>query len=270
MEIIRKAAGLIPVIKECRPLVHHITNYVTMNDSANIILAIGGSPVMANAPEEVGEVTATAKALVLNIGTPNSENFRAMLLAAERAKEMKLPIVFDPVGAGCTFFRREICRRLLSDIRPDIIKGNFSEIMYLADAGSSSCCIDSLSAPEAGRDIVEALAAGLGCIVAATGERDVLSDGRRTYTINNGHKMLSRITGTGCMTASLIGAFSGVTEEYLTAAFGGIMAMGIAGQLAFDSLRPGEGTGMFRVRLLDHIYNLTGEIFLKEGAASEE
>ena len=117
MEIIREASELLIKIKENRPLIHHITNYVTMNDCANVVLAVGGSPIMANDPAEVSEVVAMAKALVLNIGTPNNNNFQSMLLAGKKAKEMSIPIVFDPVGAGATSFRKEMCSRLLEDVR---------------------------------------------------------------------------------------------------------------------------------------------------------
>jgi hydroxyethylthiazole kinase len=270
LEIIREASELIIKIKENRPVIHHITNYVTMNDSANVVLAIGGSPIMANDPGEVIEVAAMAKALVLNMGTPNNNNLQSMLLAGKKAKEMKIPVVFDPVGAGATSFRREMCCRLIEDIKPDVIKGNLSEIMYMSNIGGFSCGIDSFADVDNGTEIVKKLAGNLNCVVAATGRRDIISNGSTTYIINNGHEMLSRITGTGCMTASLVGAFCSATENCLTGALGGIMAMGVAGQLAFDSLQPNEGTGMFKVRLFDNIYNLNREVFVREGAANEE
>ena len=270
LEIIREASELIVKIKENRPLVHHITNYVSMNDCANVVLAIGGSPIMANDPVEVIEVTAMAKALVLNMGTPNNNNFQSMLLAGKKAKEMKIPVVFDPVGAGATSLRREMCSKLLTDIKPDVIKGNLSEIMSLSCIGSCSSGVDSFLEIDNAREIVQKLARDLNCVVAATGRRDLLSDGKTTYTINNGHEMLSRITGTGCMTSSLIATFCSVVEDCLTGAFGGIMTMGVAGRLAFDSLLHNEGIGMFKVRLFDNIYNLNKEVFVREGAAHEE
>lgn len=270
MEIIRKAAELLIRIKENKPLIHHITNYVTMNDSANVVLAIGGSPIMANDPAEVLEVAAMAKALVLNIGTPNNNNFRSMQLAGKKAKEMKIPMVFDPVGAGATSFRREICNKLLADIKPTVIKGNISEIMYLASIGGCTSGIDSFLDIDNGTEIVQKLAKDLNCVVAATGRIDIVSDGSTTYTINNGHEMLSKITGTGCMTSSLIGAFCSVTADYLTGTVAGIMTMGISGQLANACLLPNEGIGMFKVRLFDNIYNLKKDTFIREGDAHAE
>lgn len=266
MEIIREAAELLTRIKENRPLIHHITNYVTMNDSANVVLAVGGSPIMANDPAEVFEVAAMAKALVLNIGTPNNNNFRSMLLAGKKAKEMKVPVIFDPVGAGATSFRKEMCSKLLADVKPDVIKGNISEIMYLASTDGCCCGVDSFPDIDNGTEIVQRLAKNLNCVVAATGRRDIVSDGSTTYIINNGHEMLSKVTGTGCMTSSLIGAFCSVTTDYLTGTVAGIMAMGISGQLANACLLPNEGIGMFKVRLFDNIYNLNKDKFIREGA----
>jgi len=266
LEIIREASELLIKIKENRPLIHHITNYVTINDCANVVLAVGGSPIMANDPAEVSEVVAMAKALVLNIGTPNNNNFQSMLLAGKKAKEMSIPIVFDPVGAGATSFRKEMCSRLLEDVRPDVIKGNISEIMYLANVDGCYYGVDSLQDIDNAAGIVQQLAKNLNCIVSATGRRDFVSDGSTSYVINNGHDMLSKVTGTGCMTSSLIGAFCSVTTDYLKGAVAGIMTMGISGQLANACLLSDEGIGMFKVRLFDNIYNLNKETFIREGA----
>ncbi|MHB1392213.1 MAG: hydroxyethylthiazole kinase [Clostridia bacterium] len=265
MEAIKKASELLKRIKESRPIIHHITNYVTMNDSANVVLAIGGSPIMANDTAEVDQVVAISKALVLNIGTPNHNNLQSMLLAGKKANELGIPIIFDPVGAGATTFRREICSKLLADIKPAVIKGNLSEIMHLANLDGCSYGIDSHLDIDNGTEIVQELARKLNCIVAATGRTDIVSDGKTTYTINNGHEMLSRITGTGCMIASLVGVFCSVTQDYLIGTVGGIMTMGISGRLAFDSLLPNEGAGTFKARLFDNIYNLDEDIFLREG-----
>lgn len=265
LEVIREAAELLTKIKEYRPLIHHITNYVTMNDCANAVLAIGGSPIMAKDPSEVEEVAAMSGALVLNMGTPDGNNFRSMLLAGKIAKEMKIPVVFDPVGGGITSFRREICRKLLSDIKPDVIRGNISEITFLAGFDCCSCGVDSHTVINDDVEIVRDLAGRLNCVVAATGRKDLISDGKTTYVIDNGHEMLSKITGAGCMTSSLAGTFCSMTEDYLTGTVGGIMSMGISGQLANACLMPNEGIGMFKVRLFDSMYNLNRDIFMKEG-----
>jgi len=265
LDIIGEAAELLIRIKEYRPLIHHITNYVTMNDCANAVLAIGGSPIMAKDPSEAEEVAAMSKALVLNMGTPDNNNFRSMLLAGKKAKEMNIPVIFDPVGAGTTSFRREICCKLLSDIKPDVIRGNISEIMYLAGKDRCSCGVDSNWDIDNAAGIVQGLAKDLNCIVAATGRKDLVSDGSTTYIINNGHEMLSKITGAGCMASSLVGTFCSMTEDYLTGAVAGVMVMGISGQLANECLMPNEGIGMFKVRLFDSMYNLNKDIFMREG-----
>ena len=269
MELIRKASELIPEIKRTKPLIHHITNYVTMNDCANAVLSLGGSPVMANDPEEAAEIAAMSRALVLNLGTPNRNNFQAMLLAGKSAKDAGIPVIFDPVGAGLTSFRRELCQRLLVEIKPEVVKGNLSEIMYLAGMETCSNGVDSAAAAGNAAEIVGRLAGKLDCVIAATGARDIISDGSKTYLINNGHEMLSKITGTGCMTSSLIGVFCAVAGDCLTGAFGGVMAMGVSGQQAFSSLKPGEGAGMYKVRLFDGIYCLSSAIFSREGNANE-
>ena len=251
LEVIREAAELLIKVKECKPLIHHITNYVTMNDCANAVLALGGSPIMAKDPSEVEEVVVMSKAL---------------LLSGKIAKEMKIPVILDPVGAGITSFRREMCRKLLSDIKPDVIRGNISEIMYLAGFDCCSCGVDSHSGIENAAGIVQGMAEDLNCIVAATGRKDLISDGNTTFTVDNGHEMLSLVTGAGCMTSSLVGTFCSVTEDYLTGTVGGIMVMGISGQLANTCLMPNEGIGMFKTRLFDNMYNLDREIFMREGA----
>ena len=265
LKVIREAAELLIRIKECRPLIHHITNYVTMNDCANAVLALGGSPIMAKDPSEVEEVVAMSKALVLNMGTPDSNTFKSMILAGKIAKEMKIPVIFDPVGAGVTPFRREMCRKLLSDIKPDVIRGNISEIMYMAGKDGCSCGVDSNLDIDNAMGIVRGLAKDLNCVVAATGRKDLISDGSTAYIIENGHEMLSKITGAGCMATSLAGTFCSVAEDYLKGTVGGIMVMGISGQLANACLMPNEGIGMFKTRLFDNIYNLNRDIFMREG-----
>lgn len=219
---------------------------------------------MANDPAEASEVSAASKALVLNLGTPGNNSFQSMLIAGKTANKLGIPVIFDPVGVGATSFRRELGARLLSEVKPAVIKGNVSEIKYLAGYGNDCCGVDSLSSDEEALGAAKRLAAHLKCIVACTGARDVVSDGSTAYIIKNGHEMLGRITGTGCMTASLTGVFCGVTEDWLTATLGAVAAMGICGRLAFNGLKPGEGPGTFKVRLLDEIYCLDEAVFLRE------
>lgn len=269
MEILQKAGELLLAIKEKRPLIHHITNVVTMNDCANIVLALGGSPIMANDPAEVEEVTAASSALVLNMGTPNSTSIESMIASGKIANEKNIPVVFDPVGAGLTSLRRTISNRILNHIKPSVIRGNRSEIMYLSGLGGCSQGVDSIT--DAGKAIETAanLAKSLGCIVALTGIRDIITDGRAVYVISNGVEALSRVTGTGCMTSSLVGIFCSVTEDHLLAAAAGVMSMGIAGQLSYAALLAGEGIGTFKVKLFDNLYNLDKDTFLKHGNLQE-
>lgn len=280
MEILRKAGDLLSAIREKRPLVHHITNYVTMNDCANIVLAVGGSPIMANDPAEAAEVTAAASALVLNLGTPSAAGAEAMLSAGRAANEKGIPVVMDPVGVGLTEFRRTMAAGLLKQVKPSIIRGNTGEILHLSGMDGCSHGVDSGNAPnsgagcskkvhEAGIEAAAGLALKHGCIVALTGKTDVVTDGRTVYLINNGTGALSRVTGTGCMTTSLAGAFLSVSGgDHICAAVAGVAAMGIAGQLA-DNLTEGMGIGTFRVKLFDSIYNLDGAAFLKYGDVKE-
>lgn len=220
---------------------------------------------MANDPAEVSEVAAASKALVLNLGTPNHNSFESMLIAGKTANKLGIPVILDPVGAGSTSFRRGLCDKLLSEVKPAVIKGNLSEIKYLAGYGNDRCGIDSVSSDKEALEPVKKLAVMLNCIVACTGIRDVVSDGSTTYIIKNGHEMLGRITGTGCMTASLAGVFCSVTEDWLIGTLGAVATMGICGRLAFDGLKQGEGPGTFKARLMDEIYCMDEGTFLREG-----
>ena len=265
MEILQKAGEFLPKIKEKKPLIHHITNYVTMNDCANIVLAMGGSPIMANDPAEAAEVTAVSSALVLNMGTPNPANVEAMLAAGRIANEKRIPVVFDPVGAGMTAFRKTIAGSILNHVKPAVIRGNMGEIMYLAGLGGCSHGVDSDTLADNVIETAKSLAQSLNCIVALTGKKDVVTDGKTVFLISNGAETLSRVTGTGCMTSSLVGTFCGAAGNYLHAAAAGVMTMGIAGQLAYDGLAAGEGIGTFKVKLFDRIYNFSAETFAEYG-----
>ena len=258
------------LVKEKSPLIHHITNYVTVNDCANIVLAIGGSPVMADDLEEVAEMVGFASALVLNIGTLNSRTIESMRVSGLRAKELGVPVILDPVGVGATKLRTNTAEKLIKELKPEVIRGNMSEIKVLAGQNVAIKGVDSLADERDSSVIAKKLASELGCVIAITGKTDVVSDGRRVCLLDNGHRILADVTGTGCMTTSLVGTFCGVTKDYYTAAVAGIISMGLAGEIAQASLRHGEGIGTFRTRLLDSIYNLTPEILAKEGKISYE
>ena len=270
MEIREKISANLSAVKEKSPLIHHITNYVTVNDCANIVLAIGGSPVMADDLEEVAEMVSFASALVLNIGTLNSRTIDSMMVAGLRAKELGVPVILDPVGVGATKLRTNTAEKLIRELKPDVIRGNMSEIMVLAGQNVAIKGVDSIADEHGSAIIARKLASKLSCIIAITGKTDVVSDGRQVCLLDNGHRILSDVTGTGCMTTSLVGTFCGVTKDYYTAAIAGIISMGLAGEMAQASLHHGEGIGTFRVRLLDSIYNLTPEILAREGKISYE
>ncbi len=269
LEILEKAGNLLSILREKNPLIHHITNPVTMNDSANIVLAMGGSPIMASDPSEVEEVVSMASALVINTGMPAPRKLKSMILAGKKANELRIPVVLDPVGGGLTKLRKETLENLFGAIVFSVIKGNQAEIRHLAGYEYSLKGVDSLPDKINGIEVAKAAAQKHKCIIAMTGKEDIITDGKRTYSIENGHSMLSAITGTGCMSASLIGAFCCVTEDPLLAAVTGMLSMGIAGESANRSLTVGEGIGSFKVRFFDHIQLTNKNILIKEGRIHE-
>jgi len=268
MEILQEVSRLLPIIKERKPLVHHITNFVTINDCANMTLAIGASPIMAYDEAEVEEVVSMASSLVLNIGTLSSDSIKSMILAGKKANELNIPVILDPVGVGATRLRTRAIEEILDNVKISVIKGNMSEIKSIAGLKVSIRGVDSTADSEDGGEVAKELASKLECIVAITGEKDIISDGKKIIYINNGHEILSKLTGTGCMTASLIASYCGVTSDYLTATLGGILSMGIGGELAFESLKPNEGIGSYKVNLFDSIYNLTADTIMGVGEIS--
>lgn len=267
MEIKEKFGLLLTEIKEKKPLVHHITNYVTVNDCANIVLAIGASPVMADAPEEAEDMASIASALVINIGTLNSSTVKSMLIAGKKANELGIPVVLDPVGVGATPYRRQTALSLIEKIKFAVIRGNTAEIKILCGMEAASKGVDSEETPSGDAKVIaKSLAIKLNTVAAVTGATDYVSDGKRVVILNNGHKMLTNVTGTGCMTTSLIGAYLGVTNDYIDAAAAGIMTMGIAGEKAYEKLPPDDkGSGTFRAKLIDSVYELTCNDFAERG-----
>lgn len=261
-------------VRDTHPLVHCITNYVTVNDVANSILAIGGSPIMADALEEVEAVVSKSKALVLNIGTLNENTVTAMILAGQTANAKNIPVIFDPVGAGFTPYRTEAAKKILDEVGVGIIRGNLSEIASLAGIKSANKGVDAsdsitdIKNSAAGIDqvaIAKGLAQKYSTIIAITGQTDIISDGNCCYKIRNGHPMLSKVTGTGCMATGLIAAFAGANSDAITgantaaahsetgtlsAAVAGIASMGIAGEIAFAKAG-NDGTGSFHIAIID-------------------
>lgn len=270
MEICEKVSKLIKVIREKNPLVHHITNYVTVNDCANITIAIGGSPVMADDINEASEMTSIASALVINIGTLNSRTIESMMASGRKANELGIPVVLDPVGIGATSLRTKTIENFIKEIKFTVIKGNMSEIKMLAGVEAKIKGVDSTDSYEGGEKIVLNLSRKLNCIVAITGVRDIVSDGTRICIIENGHSMLSKVTGTGCMTTSLIGSFCGSNSDYYLSTIAGIIAMGLAGEKSFESLVVKTYLGSFKASIFNVIASLTEEDILKGGKLYEK
>ncbi len=214
MEINKKITKLLSDVKKHNPLVHHITNYVTVNDCANIVLALGGSPVMADDQNEVEEMVSIASALVLNMGTLNQRTIESMILAGKKANELGIPVIFDPVGVGATNLRTKTANRILNEVKLSVVRGNMSEIKILAGLNTTIKGVDSTEGTVGGEKIAAELANQLNSVIAITGATDIISDGKKTYKLNNGHEILSKFTGTGCMTTSLIGTYAGVTNNY--------------------------------------------------------
>jgi hydroxyethylthiazole kinase len=235
------------------PLVHNITNYVVMNTTANALLALGASPVMAHAEEEVEQMAGIARALVINIGTLSAAWVRSMLLAGRAAKAKGIPIVVDPVGAGATHFRSATARRLLDELAPAVVRGNASEIRSLAFDERTTKGVDSAHGSEEALDAGRTLAERYRCVAVVSGAVDLVVSGTAVARIANGHAMMPKVTGLGCTATALIGAFTAVDPSPADAAAHAMAVMGIAGEMAGERA---EGPGSFLVRFLDALYNL--------------
>ena len=243
-------------VREKSPLVHNITNYVAMNNSANALLAIGASPVMAHATEEMADMVSIAGALVLNIGTLDAGWVEGMLAAGRAMHDLGRPIVLDPVGAGATPYRTRICWDLIKSCAPTIIRGNGSEIMALMDANVQSKGVDSKNTSDSALDSAKQLAIETGSIVVISGVTDYITDGVRVESISNGSLMMPSVTALGCTASSIVGAFVAVCEDPFVAGYCAMAVMGVAGELAANR---SQGPGTLQVNFLDELYNLTPE-----------
>jgi hydroxyethylthiazole kinase len=259
-------SGMLSDVRKKRPLVHHITNYVTVNDCANVTICIGASPVMAHAKDEVAEMVSMAGALVLNIGTLDGALVESMLRAGARANELGIPIILDPVGAGATGLRTDSARRLMHDLDIAVIKGNAAEIAVLAGAEGIVKGVESYGITGEPLDVAKGLAQGSGLTVAISGATDIVTDGKRTLLVDNGHPLMGKVSGTGCMAASMAGAFAAVTKDYVMASAAAFAAFGLAGEKA---ARHSNGPASFKVALLDEVYGLMPEE-LEKGARVRE
>ena len=249
------AVSDLAAIRERKPLVHQITNYVVMNETANATLAIGALPVMAHAPQEVEEMASAASALVLNIGTLSDEWIEAMIAAGLAANAAGVPVVLDPVGAGATEYRTDTCRRLLEVLELAVVRGNSAEIATLAGRPAEIRGVEAVGA-NGGPDLAREAAKSLGCVVAVTGPVDHVSDGETVNSVANGHELMATVTGTGCMSTAITGCFLGVQPHALTAATGALVAFGVAGE---DAAESAKGPGSFHVALYDALYALDPE-----------
>lgn len=261
---------LFQTVRAKRPLIHCITGYVTANDVANMILAAGASPVMADGVQEVEEITAHSQALVLNLGTLRETAVESMVLAGKTAVRLGHPVILDPVGAGGSAFRRQTALRMIKEISCAVIRGNGSELKALVYGESDGRGVDA-----EGRDclteenqkqmeqMVTKLSQDTGAIVVMTGHQDLISDGKQIYRIRNGHPMMAQITGSGCMLDGVIGALAAAPESELPLFWRvayGVAAMGICGEQAYEkTIQTDGGTGSFRMYLIDAMSNMEDE-----------
>ena len=250
----QQISDLFSRVRKERPLVFHITNYVTVNDCANITLCAGGAPVMADAAEEVEEMAAIASALVLNIGTLNRLQVESMELAGSMANDRKIPVILDPVGAGATQYRTRTVQRLLDTLDISILKGNAGEIGVLAGAEATVRGVDSHGLAGNPLEIARDYAESAGLTVVISGAVDIVSDGKHTLLVGNGHPMMGSLSGTGCMAASVTGVFAAESKDTVLASAAAFAAFGIAGERAAAGAR---GPCSFRTALFDELAALT-------------
>lgn len=258
------------------PMVHCITNYVTANDCANLLLACGASPIMADDPEEAAQITARCQGLCLNLGTLHRHTVPAMLEAGRTANRLGLPVVLDPVGAGASRLRTQTALRLLEEVRFTVIRGNLSELKALAGAEGGSHGVDAADADRITEATLEeavafakAFARKTGAVTAITGAIDLVTDGEQAFCIRNGHPLMRSVTGTGCMLSALTAAFAAANPgQPLEAAAAATAAMGLCGETAQRRLTAPDGSAAYRNYLLDAVYNLTPEA-LQRGANYE-
>lgn len=238
-------------IRSQTPLVHNITNYVVMNSTANALLAVGASPVMAHAVEEVEEMVGIASALVINIGTLSERWVDAMIIAGRAARKRGIPIVLDPVGSGATGYRTATVRRLLEEASPTIIRGNASEIRSLVIAEQSTRGVDSAHGTDAALDAAQSLSARYACVVSVSGAVDIIVSANDVIRVSNGVPIMPKITGMGCTASALTGAFAAVSDSPMHAAAHAMALNGMAGEMAAEQSR---GPGTFQSAFIDALY----------------
>ena len=264
------AGAIVEQVREQVPLVHCMTNYVTVNDVANALLAIGASPIMSDDCHDVEDIVSISKALVLNIGTLNARTIDSMLLAGKKANTLGIPVILDPVGAGASAYRNATTERILREVKLTALRGNLSEVSFVAGLEVSTKGVDSSDA-DADKDAVavaKTVAKKLGCTVAITGAVDTITDGTRVVQIHNGHPMLSKVTGTGCLTSGLTGAFVAAGEDTVYACAAAIAATGMAGEIAYEQAGD-KGTGSFHIALIDALSKICQNTYIVRGKLAE-
>lgn len=257
MNLLTTTCESLSAIREKKPLVHSITNFVVMNETANATLCIGALPIMAHAKEEVEEMVGIANVLVLNIGTLEPDWVDAMELAGKRANEKGIPVILDPVGAGATTYRTDTSKRLLDAVKISIVRGNAGEIAALTGISSEVKGVESITADAPTEQIAKQFAAQYGCTAAITGVVDVVSNGSSCAKISNGDQMLAKVVGTGCISNVIVGAFAAVTVNPFDAAVGALTAYGIAGELA--AAVSGDRPGTFHTELYNALHQVSTE-----------
>ena len=263
-------------VRKTVPLVHNITNYVTVNDVANVLLACGASPIMSDEPKDVEDITAICGGLNINIGTLNQRTIEGMYAAGRKANELCHPVLLDPVGAGASALRTDTAVRLMEELKLTAIRGNISEIKTLALGSGTTKGVDADVADAVTEENLDGAVAFAkefakksGCIAAITGAIDLVSDGETCYVIRNGRPEMGKITGTGCQLSSMMTAFVTANPgNVLEAAAAAVCAMGLAGEIGRSRMTEGDGNSTYRNRIIDAVYNMDGEI-LDKGAKYE-
>ncbi|MBL4952990.1 hydroxyethylthiazole kinase [Neobacillus sp. YIM B02564] len=259
---------LLRKVREVNPLVHNITNVVVTNFTANGLLAMGASPVMAYAPEEVADMVKIASSLVLNIGTLDGPTVESMILAGKSAEKHHVPVIFDPVGAGATCFRTESAQKIINEVKISVIRGNASEI---ANVVGEKWEIKGVDAGSVKGDVVNlALAAAkrFNCVVVITGKEDIATDGSSTFVIANGHPLMTKVTGAGCLLTSVIGAFAAVTKDYLAASVSALTFYGVAAEKAAEKTG-NQGPGSFQSEFLNQLSLVSSKEIAQLGSFKE-
>ena len=265
MNLSEKAAENLMALREKKPLIHNITNFVVMNYTANALLAMGASPVMAHAPNEVEDMVSFAGALVLNIGTLTDVWINSMVKAGKKASQLNTPIVLDPVGSGATALRTNSAKQIINDTTITVIRGNASEILSLRDENSKTKGVDSIHSVDQAAQAARNLAEELHTTLAITGPVDLITDGQRVLRVSNGHPLMACVTGTGCTATATIGAFLAVDNDALSATATALSFFGLAGEIAAETA---SAPGTFMIKLLDALYTIT-PAKLREGCRIE-